>query len=87
MNNDDKLIKVISDILYPKFRERHVNVGGAIDESNGTAKEIIALVLDKLVANHVLVPDGLYKQMRFESDQFRVEHPSAYFNSHKEQEI
>ena len=40
--------------------------------------KIINLVREHLIGGSTLVPDGLYKQMRFESEQFRREHPHDY---------
>lgn len=81
MNNDDKLIeKVIWTISDEVFDAAKITK----KEQESLAKEIISLVRDRLMANHVLVPEGLYKQMKFESAQFLIEHPHIYLNSHNE---
>ena len=71
MNNDDKLIEDVSKevINYVlKADKTHEEV----------AKDIIALVRESIVDGHVLVPDGIYEQMKIESAQFRVDNPNHY---------
>ncbi len=49
MKDKQALIKKSSDILYPKYRRRHINVGGAIDESKSDAEKIIQFCLDEVL--------------------------------------
>jgi hypothetical protein len=71
MSQDKELIDEITNKLF-NF--------ALTEEKSGEdhAKEIIKLVRDSLIGGCILVPDGIYKQMQFESSQFRIEHPHDY---------
>lgn len=68
------------DNLIEKVMKASGNAGRFCGEkiynlNEPAAKRIIDIIRDELIGGCILVPEGLYKQMRFESEQFRIEHP------------
>lgn len=78
MNNNDKLIDLFFEKAEPIcFSKHNPNIRDEI-------ADLVKIVRDSMIDGHTIVPDGIYKQMQFESSQFRAEHPNAYLSSHKE---